>query len=157
MKRQFVFFMMIILVLAAAGSAWAETDPRLGTWKLNVSKSTSSNGTLAASETRTYAAEGSKIMSTSDGVDAKGKPISSHYEVTADDKDRAMNPANPSATLSIKQTGPGAYAGTLKRDGKVVSTNVAVISGGGKVFTIKTKGTDAQGQAFTSTVVFEKQ
>jgi hypothetical protein len=39
MKRHFVFFMMIILVLAAAGSAWTEIDPRIGTWKLNVSKS----------------------------------------------------------------------------------------------------------------------
>lgn len=154
MKRHFVFFGMIVLVFAALGSAWAENDPRIGTWKLNVSKSNSSNGTLAASETRTYAAEGSKIMSTSEGVDAKGKPISSHYEVTADGKEYPMNAANPSAAISIKQTGPGAYAGTLKRDGKVVSTNVAVISGGGKVFTIKSKGTDAQGQAFTSTAVF---
>jgi len=70
---------------------------------------------------------------------------------------QSMNAANPSAAISIKQTGPGAYAGTLKRDGKVVSTNVVVISGGGKVFTIKTKGTDTQGHAFTSSVVFEKQ
>jgi uncharacterized iron-regulated membrane protein len=154
MKRHFVFFGMVVLVFAAVASVWAETDPRIGTWKLNVSKSTSSNGMLPASETRTYAAEGNKIMSTSEGVDAKGKPISAHYEATADGKER---PTNQSATLSIKQTGPGAYAGTSKRDGKVVSTNVAVISGGGKVFTFKNKGTDAQGQAFTSTVVFEKQ
>jgi len=157
MKRRLVFLGMFVLVFAAVASVWAETDARIGTWKLNVSKSTSSNGTLPQSETRTYAVEGDKIMSTSEGVDAKGKPISSHYEVTADGKDRPTNPANPSATLSIKQTGPGAYAGMSKRDGKVVSTNVAVISGGGKVFTFKTKGTDAQGQAFTSTVVLEKQ
>jgi len=157
MKRQFVFLGMVILVFAAVASVWAETDPRVGTWKLNVSKSTSSNGMLPASETRTYSAEGNKIMGSSEGVDAKGKPISTHYEATADGKERPTNPANPSATLSIKQTGPGAYAGTSKRDGKVVSTNVAVISDGGKVFTFKTKGTDAQGNAFTSTVVFEKQ
>jgi hypothetical protein len=157
MKRHFVFFGLVVLIFAAVASVWAETDPRIGTWKLDVSKSKSSNGMLPASETRTYAAEGSAIMSTSEGVDAKGKPISAHYEATADGKERPTNPENPSATLSIKQTGPGAYAGTSKRDGKVVSTNVAVISGGGKVFTFKTKGTDAQGQAFTSTVVFEKQ
>ena len=64
---------------------------------------------------------------------------------------------NSGMTISIKQTGPGAYAGTVKRDGKVVSTNTAVISGGGKVFTFKSKGTDAQGQAYTSTMVYEKQ
>jgi hypothetical protein len=157
MKRRLVFLGMFVLVFAAVSSVWAETDPRIGTWKLNVSKSTSSNGILPASETRTYAAEGSKIMTTNVGVDAKGKPISAHYDASADGKDRPTNPANPSVTLSIKQTGPGAYAGTIKRDGKVISTNVAVISGGGKIFTYKTKGTDAQGHAFTSTVVFEKQ
>jgi len=157
MKRRLVFLGMFVLVFAAVASVWAETDPRIGTWKLNVSKSTSSNGILPASETRTYAAEGSKIMSTTEGVDAKGKPISSHYEATADGKDRPTNPANPSATLSIKQTGPGAYAGTIKRDGKVAAPNTAVISGGGKVFTFKSKGTNAEGQAFTSTLVFEKQ
>jgi hypothetical protein len=157
MKRRLVFFGMFVLVFATVASVWAETDPRIGTWKLDVSKSTSSDGMLPASLTRKYAAEGSKIMSTTEGVDAKGKPISSNYEATADGKDRPMDPANPSQTLSIKQTGPGAYAGTIKRNGKVVSTNTAVISGGGKVFTFKSKGTNAEGKAVTSTTVYEKQ
>ena len=157
MKRHIVFVGLIALVFAAVVSVWAETDPRIGSWKLNVSKSKSSNGQIPASEMRTYSAEGSTIMNTTEGVDAKGKPISNHYDATADGKDHPLGAANPSMTLSIKQTGPSAYAGTIKRDGKVVTTNTAVISGGGKVFTFKSKGTDAQGQEFTSTLVFEKQ
>jgi len=35
--------------------------------------------------------------------------------------------------------------------------NVAAISGGGKVFTFKNKGTDTEGKSYTSTVVDEKQ
>jgi hypothetical protein len=157
MKRHFVFFGLLVLVLAAVASVWAETDARIGTWKLNVSKSKSSNGNIPASETRTYAAEGSAIMATTEGVDAKGKPISGHFEATADGKEHPSGGANPSGTISIKSTGPGAYAGTIRRDGKVVATNAAVISGGGKVFTFKTKGTDAAGKEFTSTMVYEKQ
>ncbi len=157
MKRHFAFVGLIILVFAAVTSARAETDPRIGTWKLNVSKSTSSNGQMPASETRTYAAEGSAIMATTEGVDAKGKATSNHYDATADGKDHPTGGANSTATISIKQTGPGKYAGTIKRDGKVLVTNTAVISGGGKVFTFKNKGTDAQGQPFSSTMVFDKQ
>lgn len=156
MKRQFVFVGLVVLVFAAAASVWAETDPRVGTWKLNASKSMSSNGQMPANETRTYAAEGSAIMATVEGVDSKGKPISNHFDATADGKERPAG-ANPSMTISIKQTGPGAYAGTIKRDGKVTGTNTAVISGGGKIFTFKTKGTDAGGKEFTSTMVYEKQ
>jgi hypothetical protein len=157
MKRHVVFVGLVVFVFAAVASVRAETDPRIGTWKLDVSKSKSSNGQLPASETRTYEAQGSAIMATTEGVDAKGKPISGHFDATADGKDHPTGPANSSNSVSIKQTGPGAYAGTVKRDGKVVSTNTAVISGGGKVFTFKTKGTDAQGQAFTNTLVYEKQ
>jgi len=157
MKRCFVFVGLVVLVFAALTSVRAETDPRVGSWKLNVSKSTSSNGQMPASETRTYAAQGNAIMATTEGVNAKGKAISNHYEATADGKDRTSGSPDPSITLSIKQTGPGAYAGTVKKDGKVISTNTAVISGGGKVFTFKNKGTDADGKEFTNTLVFEKQ
>jgi hypothetical protein len=155
-KRFFVFAALVVLVFAAAGSVWAENDPRIGTWRLNVSKSTSSNGQLPANETRTYTAEGSDIMGSSEGVNAKGKPISTHYNASANGKDRPAG-SDPSITLSIKQTGPGAYAGTMKKDGKVIGTNTAVISGGGKVFTFKNKGTDAEGKSFTSTTVYDKQ
>jgi hypothetical protein len=157
MKRRFVFVGLAVLVLAAVASVWAETDPRIGTWKLNTTKSTSSNGQLPASESRTYTAQGSDIMGSTEGVNAKGKPISNHYNATADGKDHPSGGPDPSVTLSIKQTGPGAYAGTIKKDGKVIGTNTAVISGAGKVFTFKSKGTDAEGKTYTSTLVFEKQ
>ena len=156
MNRLVVFVGLVFLFLATSAAVRAADDPRIGTWKLDVAKSKSTNG-LPASETRTYTAEGSAIMSGTEGVNAQRKPISSKYEATADGKDRPVGDSNPGMTLSIKQTGPGAYAGTVKKDGKVVSTNVAVISGGGKVFTFKTKGTDAQGKEYSSTTVYEKQ
>jgi hypothetical protein len=156
-KRSIVFVGMVVLVFAAAASVRAENDPRVGAWKLNVSKSMSSNGQMPASETRTYTAEGNEVMGSTEGVNAKGKPISNHYNATADGKDHPSGGADPSVMLSIKQTGPGAYAGTIKKDGKVIGTNTAVISGGGKVFTFKSEGTDADGKAYTSTMVFEKQ
>jgi hypothetical protein len=160
MNRPFVVFGPIVLVFAlvfAVTSLRAESDPRVGTWKLDVSKSMSSNGQMPASETRTYAQQGSDVMGNSEGVNAKGKPISAHFNATANGKERPLGGADASVTLSIKQTGPGAYAGTIKKDGKVIGTNTAVISGGGKVFTFKSKGADADGKEYTSTMVYEKQ
>ena len=154
MKRLFVFATLVVLVFAAVGSVWAENDPRIGTWKLNVAKSTSSAGPLPTSQTRTYEAQGSDIMATTETVDAKGNHTTQHYNATADGKDYPTGPANGGTTISVKLLGPGSYAGTLKKDGKVTSTNRAVISDGGKVFTFTTKGTDGQ---VISVVVFEKQ
>ena len=67
--------------------------------------------------------------------------------------DRPAGPANGGITIS-KLLGPGSYAGTSKKDGKVTSTNRAIISKGGKVFTFTTKGTDGQ---VTSVLVYDKQ
>ena len=156
MKRYLAFLGLMTLVCVSAVAAPAENDPRIGTWKLNLSKSTSTSG-LPQSETRTYTAQGSDIMGDSEGVNAKGQPISTHYNATADGKDHPSGAPGSTVTIAIKQTGPGAYAGTIKRDGKVVGTNTAVISGGGKVFTFKSKGTDPDGKPISSTMVYEKQ
>ena len=154
MKRLFVFATLVVLILIAVGSVWAENDPRIGTWKLNVAKSTATPGPLPASETRTYEAQGSDIMVTAEIDDAKGNHRTTKTNVTADDKDRPAGPANAGTTISVKLLGPGSYAGTLKKDGKVTSTNRAVISNGGKVFTFTTKGSDGQ---VTSVFVYDKQ
>jgi hypothetical protein len=153
-KRLFVFATLVVLVFAAVGSVFAENDPRIGTWKLNVAKSTATPGPLPVNETRTYEAQGSDIMVTAEIDDAKGNHRTTHTNVTADDKDRPAGPANGGITISVKLLGPGSYAGTSKKDGKVTSTNRAVISNGGKVFTFTTKGTDGQ---VTSVFVYDKQ
>jgi hypothetical protein len=153
-KRLFVFASLLVLIFAAVGSVWAENDPRIGTWKLNVAKSKATPEPLPASETRTYEAQGSNIMVIAEIDDAKGNHRTTHTNVTADGKDRPAGPANGGNTISVKLLGPNSYAGTLKKDGKITSTNRAVISNGGKVFTFTTKGTDGQ---VTSVFVYDKQ
>lgn len=157
MKRLFVFVALIVLTFVAVSPSRAEDDPRIGTWKLNIAKSNLGPGPAPASQTRTYEAKGSEIMGTIESVDAKGTHTTNTYNATADGKDRATGPADRGTSISIKLLGPGSYAGTSKKDGKVVSTNRAVISGGGKVFTFTTKGTGAQGKAVTTVAVFDKQ
>jgi hypothetical protein len=154
MKRLLVFATIAVLLFLAAGSLQAQSDPRIGTWKLNVAKSTANPGPLSASQTRTYSAEGSNIMVTIDSVDAKGKQTSQHFNVTGEGKDYPTDPTNPSNTIAVKLLSPNNWAGTSKRDGTVISTNRAVISNGGKVLTITTKGTDGK---VISAMVWDKQ
>ena len=157
MKRLLVFVLLLVLALVAVRMSQAESDPRIGTWKLNLAKSDLGSGPAPASQTRTYEAKGSELMATTETVDAKGTHTTSNYNATADGKDHPTGPADRGTSISIKQLGPGSYAGTSKKDGKVVATNRAVISGGGKVFTFTTKGTDAQGKAVTTVAVYDKQ
>jgi hypothetical protein len=57
------------LTLPAFGQ---DVDPLVGTWKLNVEKSASTNP-LQKSQTNTYAGDGQNFTLTVDSVDAKGK------------------------------------------------------------------------------------
>jgi hypothetical protein len=154
LKRLLVIATLVVVAFAAVSSAWAQSDPRIGTWKLNLAKSKYTPGPLPTSQTRTYKAQGSDIMATTETVDANGTHTSQSYNATADGKDHLTGPGT---TISIKLLGPGSYAGTSKKDGKMVSANRAVISHGGKVFTFTTKGTDAQGQAVNYVAVYDKQ
>ncbi len=102
MKRFFVFATLSVLILGAMGTLRAESDPRIGTWKLNVAKSTANPGPLPASETRTYEAQGSDVMVTAEIDDAKGMHRTTHTNVTADGMDRPAGPANGGITISVK-------------------------------------------------------
>jgi hypothetical protein len=51
----------------------ASVDPLIGTWKLNLEKSTSTGGPLPKSMILTFAREGQSIVGRNDTVDAKGQ------------------------------------------------------------------------------------
>ena len=62
-----------VAMLPQAGSA--QTNPRIGTWKLNLAKSTYSPGALAPkSSTFNFQMEGQNLKNTVEGIDAEGKP-----------------------------------------------------------------------------------
>jgi hypothetical protein len=68
----------IILAYALAGilgvPAFGQgVDPLIGTWKLNVEKSTSS-GPLAKSQSITFTKDGPNMVNNGEGVDAQGQP-----------------------------------------------------------------------------------
>ena len=147
----------IIVALFGIQSTAQAADPIVGTWVLNVAKSTFSPGPAPKSESRTYVMVGQEIKATSKGVDGDGKPVAGEWTIVYDGKDRAMTGSADADLLSLKRIDHFTTEFTEKKAGKVVITGTRIISPDGKVMTIKTKGTNAKGQTINDVQVFEKR
>jgi hypothetical protein len=75
MKRTIFALAFFTLTLPAFGQ---DTDPLIGTWKLNLEKSTASFPT-PRSQTLTWSGEGQNLINTNEGVDAQGQPFKVIY------------------------------------------------------------------------------
>jgi len=149
---------VVLALCLVAAVASAQTDPHVGTWKLNLTKSKFTPGPAPKSQTFTYEADGSNLTVLVQGVDAEGKPINpdkNKVTIIMDGKDHpATNPAYDA--VAWKKTSNG-YAATRKKAGKVVQTVTNVVSKDGKMMTITTKGTNAKGETLNDAAVFDKQ
>ena len=138
----------------SAGMLFA-SDPNLGTWKLNEAKSK-----LAGPAKNTmvvYTADGDKVKVTVDGVDANGKPTHNEWTGKYDGKDYPVTGDAMSDMRSLKQTGKGKLALTVKNKGKVTLTGTIMVAADGKSRTVTTHGKDANGKKMTSVAVYHKQ
>ena len=131
----------------------AQANPRIGTWKLDVAKSTYQQGKAPASETRTYlATDDGGLQLTADVVLPSGTKQPTGYRAKYDGKD---HPYSGAAGDTIAITGDGwASDSTIKMGGKVTQTTHSVVSKDGKTMTLTTK--TAAGNP-VSTRVYHKQ
>jgi hypothetical protein len=156
MKRFLTFATLVVLSLIGSGLLLAQSDPRIGTWKLDTAKSTSENQTYARkSETRTYESSGNTTV---EAVMNDGSKRTYGYNNTPDGKDYPYTGQLPGGaeTLSTKRVGD-TFIGTSKKGGKVLYTTTNVVSKDGKTLTLTTKGTDANGQNIGSVRVYNRQ
>jgi hypothetical protein len=147
------------LVVALTGTTFAQSsDPRLGTWKLNLAKSTYAAGTAPKSVTFTSEAAGAGIKSTVDVVAADGTV--QHWVVTSnyDGKDNPLVGTNvQDETVARTRVDANTVRMIYKKAGKVTTTQISVVSKDGKTITITSTGTDAKGQTVKSVAVYDKQ
>jgi len=149
---------IVFACLVAAASllpqgTMAQANPRIGTWKLDLAKSTYQQGTAPASETRTYlATDDGGLQMTADAVLPSGTKQPSGYRAKYDGKD---HPYSGAAGDTIAVTGDGwASDSTIKSVGKITQTTHGVVSRDGKTMTLTTK--TAGGRA-VSTRIYVKQ
>jgi hypothetical protein len=150
---------MALLGLAVAASlpqaGFAQTN--LGTWKLNLAKSTYSPGPAPRSGTFTFQVEGQNLKNTSEGIDAEGKPIKAVFIHTYDGKPYPTTGAPGIDSSAYTRVDANIVKFTRMKAGKVVQTGSHVVSSDGKTLTVITSGTDASGREINNVAVYEKQ
>jgi hypothetical protein len=142
-----------------AGTVLAQAaDPQIGTWKLNVAKSTFSPGPPPKSGTTKIEAAGAGAKLIVDQTMADG--TARHWEFTAnyDGKDVPITGNNPDAdTVARTRINANTVETISKKAGKVVATQQSTVSADGKTRTVTTKGVNAAGQKIDNVAVYEKQ
>ena len=129
----------------------------IGTWELDVAKSTFRPGPPPKSWMRVYEASGENVKYTDSTVAADGKVDVSGWTGTYDGKDYPAPGSPDFDAQAVKASNPFRATFTLKKAGKVVGSGTRVISRDGKVMTIRLKLTNAKGQTFNNVRVFEKR
>ena len=135
----------------------AQTDPAVGTWKLNVAKSKYTPGPAPKSNTITITAAGNGIHVVASGEDAAGKPTSIDYTATYDGKDASVKGAPAYDSVSMKRIDPNTAETARKKEGKTVQTMTRRISADGKTMTVTTRGKDENGRTINTVAVYDKQ
>jgi hypothetical protein len=147
-----------IVLGAGLGRVAAQaSNPRLGTWKLNVEKSKYNPGPAPQSGTMKVEAAGEGEKTTAEGVNAAGTATKTEYTAQYDGKDYPITGSQTADTVALKRIDARTIERTDKKGDKVVGTSRRVISEDGKTMTNTIKGTNAQGQATDNVTVWEKQ
>ncbi|HMI50532.1 MAG TPA: hypothetical protein VK525_03405 [Candidatus Saccharimonadales bacterium] len=159
MKRVLRVVVVALLVVVGSCTLRAQNNPLVGTWKLNVTKSTYDPGPAPKSLTRTVEAQGDGVKYTFDGVAADGSAISYSFSVQFDGKDNPISGSMPAGadTVAATRTDANHFVATLKKGGKVLGTSKVAISSDGKVTTVDATATTATGAKMHEVQVYDKQ
>jgi hypothetical protein len=158
MRRMLLVALGVVLVVADIVSVSAQTtDPRMGTWKLNVAKSQFSPGPPPQSLLVKVEPSGQGEKVSTEGVNADGTRTATQYTANFDGKDYPLTGSPVADTVSLKRIDRRTTDRTDKKAGSVAQTLNRVVSQDGKTMTVTVKGKNAEGQEVNNTLVFEKQ
>jgi hypothetical protein len=152
-----VLVLFLAIILGPVGSAQIES--RVGTWELDLAKSTFSPGPAPKRQTLTFRKAGPQWTALLQGIDASGKPINpdvNNLIITFDGNDHFTKTPDYDTT-TWKRVNATTYEVIRKKAGKVVLTSINVLSRDGRTMTITTKGHNASGQAIENVRVYDKQ
>ena len=135
----------------------SSNDPMVGTWKLNLSKSTYSPGPAPKSAINKFEPWEDGIKAMMDIVDGQGNKIHSEATLKFDGKDYPIKGSAIADAVSVKQANEREADIVWKKGGKVTMTGKSVISSDGRTTTLTQTGTDPQGRTVNNTAVYDKQ
>ncbi len=159
MKHVLRFVTIALLAVAACCPLRAQSNPLVGTWKLNVTKSKFDPGPAPKSLTRSVEAQGDGVKYSFEGVAADGKAVTYGFSVKFDGQDNPIAGSIPSGadTISARRTDSNHYVATLKKGDKLIGTSKVTVSKDGKVTTVDSSGVTAAGVKTHDVQVYDKQ
>jgi hypothetical protein len=160
MKCSSSIFAVAVVCLALFGSMFADSTAFVGTWKLNLDKSKYPVGQAPKSLTRMVSADGDNVTYKFDGVGPDGTAFSFSFTTKLDGTDAEVSGTGVpygADHIAIKQVNSHMSSATLKKGGKIVGTTSATVSHDGKMATLTSKGTDANGKPTKSVSIYDKQ
>jgi hypothetical protein len=157
--RRAYLLVVAVATVVFAGTAFAQAGAsNLGTWKLNLAKSTFAPGTAPRSAAFTNVVAGAGIKSTADSVRADGTVVHSENIEVYDGKEYPISGTSLNGdTVSGTRVDAYTLKFVYKKAGKVTVTSTNVASKDGKTYTITSKGTNTLGQTVNTVAVYDKQ
>ena len=162
--RVFVVGLAACVFAAAAPSPGsAQTDPMVnmwvGTWKLNLAKSTFRPGPPLRSATLTGVASGPGVTVTADSVTASGVATHGVFTVTFDGKFQPIIGTQVADAAASFKTDPYTMESAYTKDGTLVQVSTFRFATDGRSLTIATRGISVitAGQRVDNITVYDKQ
>ena len=160
MKQIASFVATVVLVglsVTGLGAAAPVMNSSVGTWTLNVEKSTYSPGVAPKSSTLTITAAGKKVTSVIHTVAADDTATHVTYAGQYNGKAMKVTGSPMFDTASRRRISPTTTEATYRKAGRVYTVNTVVVADDGKSLTVTAKGTDAEGRTVNNTQVYDKQ
>jgi hypothetical protein len=148
--------LIIGAILAIGTNTALAAGSEIGTWKLNLAKSTYSPGPAPKSQTRTYAESAQGMTVTIKTMAADGKETASTSNIKDDGKPYAVSGNTDFDMVSLTRVDASTVRITQIKAGATVATGVRTVSKDGKTLTVALKGTRANGK-FEDVLVFDRQ
>jgi hypothetical protein len=152
-----VFLGALLTMGSAVIAAGSDADPVVGTWKLNLARSTFAGVPAYKSQMRTYSQSGGDLTLKMTTVSEGGKETTTHatYKLNGKDYPSMGNPDFDS--LSGMRIDTNTVEFTLKRAGKPVGKIRREVSKDGRTLTINFVISNADGVQTAALTVFDKQ
>ena len=128
----------------------------LGSWTLNLAKSSYDPGPAPRSQTRIYERVPEGVKATIVTVDAKGQSVTSRYTAKYDSLEYPLTGSAAVDAIALKRINATTAEATLTHARKLIGTARRVIDKDGKPMTITFRGTDENGRAVANVAVYEK-
>jgi hypothetical protein len=144
------------LALGQTSNVNSGTNPFIGTWKANISKSKQHSNHQFESATLRFEVESDVVTLNYAGVNMSGEQESGTSKLHPDGKEHPIAEA-PGVVEVTRWADSHTLETVAKKDGKVVGQSTYQVSSDGKALTAKVKGTDASGAGFEQVIVFDRQ